>query len=140
MSDEDDPDNETVVDLFPEVAQPPLTVTSFPTPQTCKHRQSDLDQEQRLCVCSQCGARIEAFDWLLEHAGKDWTRYWKAHVAVRREISRLRVEHESLKREVANLKAKAKRWRATVAKLEATDRPELAPPPVALKSTPDVSS
>jgi len=140
MSDEKHPDTEKVVDLFPEVAAPPLKVTTFPTPQTCKHRQCSLDQEQRLCVCSACGARIEAFDWLVEHAGKDWTRYWTAHSVVRREISRLRVEHEDLKREVRNLKSQAKRWRATTAKLEAVDPPELGSAPVALKSTPDVSS
>lgn len=137
---EDDPDNdEKVVELFPEVEQPPLQVKYTSRDDKCKHPVCTLDETIRLCVCSDCGARIEPFDWLVEHCGNDWTRYWDIHIRVRKDISRLAVEREDMRREVKNLKAQVNRWRATAAKLQTDDPPELDPAPVALKSTPGVS-
>lgn len=139
VDDEDRPDTENVVALFRDTEPPPLTVNRSRIDQGCKHGTANLDETVRMCVCNDCGAQIEPFDWLVEHCGKGWTRHWENHVHVRKETIRLQREQVDLKREVKNLKAQVKRWRqnARNAEAEAGDAPELAQ--VALKSESDVS-
>ena len=135
MTDEtDDPDTEKVVDLFPEVDRPPLQVSHTFSSDKCKHRNCTLDEVIRLCVCSECGARLEPFDWLVEHCGADWTRYWATHVRVRKDIERLANEREDLKREVKNLKSQTKRWQQNARNAEAEAGEPGDPAQVALKS------
>jgi hypothetical protein len=109
-NDHPDNDDKKVIDLFAGADEPPITVTGARY-KRCVHRRMTLDTEQRLAICKSCGARVEVFDWLVEHAGEPWKRIWNEMEARKKEVERLRRERGKLKDDLRKLRARVRYWR-----------------------------
>lgn len=112
----DDPAEARIIEIRKGVTvprgMPPSDESPLEPPQRygeeCKHLRARLDADERSVECRQCGATIDAFDYLLE-ISREWERCasWVRHA---------KWQKRQLDAEVETLKAERKRLRADCAK------------------------
>lgn len=95
----------TLVPGNPNV-DPPVTIRERPG--YCLHTHVELDGPARRVHCRECGAEVDAFDFLITLA-RDFERWSYSRDAARREAEYYGREVEELKRQRRNLRAQVRR-------------------------------
>lgn len=134
-----DKDSDPVVEIWPGASEGdsrpptldelnPLAMSADVSP--CKHLRVTLDADARTCVCRDCGAAIDPFDYLVSASGRWHDRRKAADLQVRRTLARLRSDCrtersklEALTRAKRNLQAQVRRLKK---KLERKPPPALS--------------
>lgn len=70
----------------------------------CNHLPITVDSHTRTCTCRDCGATVDAFDWLLSWAKKEEGEVM-AITGLRKEKEKLEADVQDLKRQRANAKS-----------------------------------
>lgn len=102
------PADNTVVVAFKggDPGEPPMTVNRGPFT-FCQHTRIEADEHTRTLICHECGATLDAFDFVRKQAAtiqQAWSRY--AHL--QREASELVGRVDSLKKEEQRIKSRLK--------------------------------
>lgn len=74
----------------------------------CLHRSVVIDIDERVVECSACGAKLDAFDFLVHTTQNE--DHWFYHANdFKRKVAELGLIKERLEKDIVNLKSKVKR-------------------------------
>jgi len=118
MSDEKDDDLAEIVTL-PSGREAPVTIINRGD-RVCGHRRFNVNQNQRRCVCKDCGAELDPYA-ALETLAKQWDRWEKTAARAQAHVEGWEKKKAVLDREEKRLKARLSRLRTSIRKAQETE-------------------
>jgi|SRR5690348_14446423 len=91
-----------------EVPDCPIKLTNSSPVFHCRHGQLEIDVHERSIRCAECGATLDAFDYLAVQGG-ELNFMWQRYREVKQSIHRLNESVDRLTREEKRLKASIRR-------------------------------
>ena len=111
MTTQHTPDNVVVAFKTADIGESPMTVK--PSYNYCKHDRIEADEHSRTLICHDCGATLDAFDFVRRSAAtiqQAWSRY--AHL--QQQATELVGRVDALKKEEQRIKSRIKTARDKV--------------------------
>lgn len=94
----------------PEVGEPPMTVKRDNL-RFCQHGRIEADEHTRTLICHDCGATLDAFDFVRKQA-LTIQNAWASYAHLKREASDLVGRVDALKKEEQRIKSRLKTARS----------------------------
>lgn len=91
-----------------DVSDCPIKLTSSSRVFHCSHGQLEIDQHERTIRCADCGAMLDAFNYLVNQ-GQELRFMWQRYREVKQRITALNESVDRLAREEKRLKASIRR-------------------------------